>query len=47
MALGIYWATACLCLFVAILSLDIMGFFSGTNKFDVDGRVRNPQNIKP
>lgn len=39
MALGLYWATGCLALFVAILALDIMGIFSRKNHFDVDGRV--------
>lgn len=39
MALGLYWATACLCLFLAVLAADIMGFFSKKNHFEVDGRV--------
>lgn len=39
MALGLYWATGCLALFIAVLALDIMGIFSRKNHFDVDGRV--------
>ncbi|KAF2120420.1 3-ketosphinganine reductase-like protein [Lophiotrema nucula] len=39
MALGLFWATVCLCVFVAVLSLDIMGFFSRGNKFQVEGRT--------
>lgn len=39
MAIGFFWATVCLCLFVTILALDIMGFFSWKNHFEVDGRV--------
>ena len=38
MALGVYWATICLCLLLAVLSLDRMGYFS-KNHFHVDGRV--------
>lgn len=39
MALGFFWASVCLLLFLAILSLDIMGFFRRENKFQVEGRV--------
>lgn len=39
MALGLYWATVCLCIFLAVLALDIMGFFTRKNHFEVDGRV--------
>ncbi|EMD01231.1 hypothetical protein BAUCODRAFT_144782 [Baudoinia panamericana UAMH 10762] len=39
MALGLFWASVCLTIFVLILSLDIMGFLSGKNHFDVDGRA--------
>ena len=40
MALGLYTAIACLCLFLAILAADIMGIFAWKNHFEVDGRVR-------
>ncbi|KAF2202961.1 NAD(P)-binding protein [Delitschia confertaspora ATCC 74209] len=39
MALGIFWASVCLLVFLAILSLDIMGFFKRENKFPVEGRT--------
>jgi len=39
MALGLFWSSICLCVFVSILLLDRMGVFSGKNKFPVDGRV--------
>lgn len=39
MALGLFWASICLCVFVAVLALDIMGLFSTKNYFEVDGRV--------
>ena len=39
MALGLYTAVACLCIFLAVLAADIMGIFSRKNYFDVDGRV--------
>lgn len=34
-----FWASIALSLLVAYLSLDIMGFFSRGNKFQVEGRV--------
>lgn len=39
MALGLYWASVCLCIFLAVLAADIMGLFSSKNYFDVEGRV--------
>ncbi|KAF2088889.1 NAD(P)-binding protein [Saccharata proteae CBS 121410] len=39
MALGLFWATGALLLFLAVLCLDIMGFFSRKNRFPVDGRT--------
>ena len=39
MALGLLWASIVLLVFLALLSLDIMGFFSRKNHFPVDGRV--------
>nr|POE47440.1 3-ketodihydrosphingosine reductase tsc10 [Quercus suber] len=33
MAIGLYWAVAASCAFVAWLALDIMGLFSGSNHF--------------
>ncbi|KAK0939056.1 3-dehydrosphinganine reductase [Friedmanniomyces endolithicus] len=39
MALGLYWATACLAAFIAVLTLDISRFFSRKNHFDVDGKT--------
>ena len=39
MALGFFWASIALLVFLAVLSLDIMGFFSRKNHFPVDGRV--------
>lgn len=39
MALGLFWASIVLLVFLAVLSLDIMGFFSRKNHFLVDGRV--------
>ena len=39
MAIGLFWATVCLCFFVALLALDIMGLFNRKNHFEVDGRV--------
>ena len=39
MAIGLFWATVSLCGFIALLSFDVMGFFSRKNQFDVDGRV--------
>lgn len=39
MAIGLFWATVCLCMFLSVLALDIMGFFSRKNHFEVDGRV--------
>lgn len=39
MALGVYWATLSLCLFLVVLMLDRMGFFSRKNHLEVDGRV--------
>lgn len=41
MAIGWYWASVSLVIFIGILSLDIMGFFSRKTHFDVDGRVRH------
>lgn len=48
MALGLYWATVALVLFLTILALDIMGIFSRKSHFDVDGRVslRSPRNAQ-
>lgn len=40
MAIGLFWASACLCFLLFVLALDIMGIFSRKNHFDVDGRVR-------
>ncbi|KXT06499.1 hypothetical protein AC578_6074 [Pseudocercospora eumusae] len=39
MALGLSWASVCLCGFLSILALDIMGVFSRKNHFDVAGRT--------
>ncbi|ORY09109.1 hypothetical protein BCR34DRAFT_517003 [Clohesyomyces aquaticus] len=39
MVIGIFWATVCLLIFLGVLSLDIMGFFSRGNKFQVEGRT--------
>ncbi|KAF7197196.1 3-ketodihydrosphingosine reductase tsc10 [Pseudocercospora fuligena] len=39
MALGLFWASVCLCGFLFILALDIMGVFSRKNHFDVAGRT--------
>lgn len=39
MAIGFFWTSVCLCVFVAILALDIMGLFSRKNHFDVNGKV--------
>ncbi|OCK85907.1 NAD(P)-binding protein [Lepidopterella palustris CBS 459.81] len=39
MALGLFWASIALLVFLAILSLDIMGFFSRKNHLPVDGRT--------
>ena len=39
MALGLLWASIALLVFLAVLSLDVMGFFSRKNHFPVDGRV--------
>lgn len=39
MALGIYWASGLLCVFILVLALDIMGIFGGKNRFLVDGKV--------
>lgn len=41
MALGLFWATASLCVFLVVLAADIMGLFSSKNYFEVDGRVRS------
>nr|POE74837.1 3-ketodihydrosphingosine reductase tsc10 [Quercus suber] len=45
MATGLYWTAAALCAFIATLFLDIMGFFSGSNHFKVEGRAaaKDPQ----
>jgi hypothetical protein len=40
MATILFWASIVLCTILLVLALDIMGFFSGTNHFDVNGRVR-------
>ncbi|KAJ8608609.1 hypothetical protein MRB53_039576 [Persea americana] len=37
--MGMYAATACLCVFVFVLALDIMGVFSTKNHFPVDGKA--------
>jgi 3-dehydrosphinganine reductase len=39
MALVLFWASIALLVFLAVLSFDIMGFFSRKNHFPVDGRV--------
>lgn len=39
MALGLFWATVSLVVFITITTLDMMGFFKSKNHFDVDGRV--------
>lgn len=39
MAVGLFWASVLLSIFFVILALDIMGFFSKKNYFQVDGRV--------
>ena len=46
MAVGFFWATVCLCIFVTILALDIMGFFSRKNHFEVEGRVSGSQDSR-
>jgi 3-dehydrosphinganine reductase len=44
MALGFYWATGALCVFIAVLAADIMGVFSSKNHFEIDGRVGQHRN---
>lgn len=39
MAMGLYWASVCLAIFISVLALDIMGFFSRKNHLDVKGKV--------
>jgi 3-dehydrosphinganine reductase len=39
MAISLFWAATGLLVLVAYLSLDIMGFLSWRNKFQVEGRV--------
>ncbi|KAK8192870.1 3-ketosphinganine reductase-like protein [Phyllosticta capitalensis] len=39
MAVGLFWASVLLSIFFVILALDIMGFFSKKNYFQVDGRT--------
>jgi hypothetical protein len=39
MASGLFWASIALLVFLAVLSLNVMGFFSRKNHFPVDGRV--------
>jgi len=46
MASGLYWASACLAIFIAVFALDIMGLFSRKNHLDVDGKVRHYATIE-
>ena len=41
MAIGLFWSSICLVIFVSILVYDRMGGFLSKNKFPVDGRVRS------
>ena len=47
MALGLFWSSICLVLFISVLIYDRMGGFASKNKFPVDGRVRIKTSMKP
>jgi hypothetical protein len=39
MALGLFWATVSLVVFMTITTADMAGFFRKKNQFDVNGKV--------
>jgi 3-dehydrosphinganine reductase len=41
MALGLFWATVSLVVFLTVITLDMLGYLKGKNRFDVNGRVRD------
>ncbi len=45
MALGIFWATVSLVVFMLITLLDMMGYFKPKNHFVVEGKVRSAANF--
>lgn len=46
MAIGLYIATASICVVLAAVVLDIMGVFGSKNQFQVDGKVWQLQIVK-
>ena len=47
MALGFFWASVSLAVFLSALILDKMGILSRKNHFPVEGRVTRPSSRPP
>ena len=45
MALGLFWSSVCLCVFVSVFIYDRMGGFQSKNRFPVNGKVNSLPSI--